>query len=126
MYKYIWNLPNNKTLIVLSILKLTYSLDGIFFEYTWEKTAEVRQVGFGFACGTYFVYPFLINTFTFYLITNKIEFETWKIFMICVVFLTGYLIYRISNNQKYNFVENPLTPGKHKKICCFTYSFKFK
>ncbi|XP_044255403.1 delta(14)-sterol reductase LBR-like isoform X2 [Tribolium madens] len=118
---------NNKSVVVLSIIKFIYFIDGLFMEYTYETSMEVRQVGFGFGCGVgNFVYPFLMSIFTKHLVSNKIEFENWRLILTLFVFTTGYLIYRISNNQKYNFRKNPSTTGfksiptgiKDKKLLC--------
>lgn len=106
----------NKTLVVLTIIKFIYYVDGLFLEYTYETSMEVRQLGFGFGVGVgNFVYPFLMSAFTKYLISNKIEFPNWRLVLICLVYLIGYLIYRISNNQKYNFRHNPSASGERKK-----------
>ncbi|XP_044254155.1 delta(14)-sterol reductase LBR-like [Tribolium madens] len=125
-----WTLQSyvvNKSFIIIEIMHIIFCLDGVVTEYTFEYSLETQKEGFGYICSVgYFIYPFLITTVPYHFLLTKTELATWKIPIIVFLFIVGFLLYRIANNQKYNFKVNVLKPGvkfipteiKNGKLLC--------
>ncbi|EFA01461.2 Lamin-B receptor-like Protein [Tribolium castaneum] len=117
----------NKSFALIEIMHLIYCADAVVTEYTFEYSLEVQKEGFGYICSVgYFIYPFLMNIFPYHILVSRTELPTWKLVVITLSFMVGYLLYRGSNNQKYDFKVNPSTPGvkfidthsENRKLLC--------
>ncbi|KAF7284325.1 hypothetical protein GWI33_022308 [Rhynchophorus ferrugineus] len=106
------NLNNlTPTCIVYFTLTAVYAIDGLIFEYTRVTSKELQQEAFGYYMGVrYFIDPFIASLTTKYILDHNIMLPYWELGLVTGIFLTGYLIYRGSNNQKDSFRKNPYSP----------------
>ncbi|KYB27897.1 Lamin-B receptor-like Protein [Tribolium castaneum] len=116
----------NKSFIVMEVIHLIYCFDGVVAEYTYEYSLEIQKDGFGYVSAVgYFIYPFIISTVPYHFLQAKTELAAWKLVTIICLFTVGFLLFRIANNQKYNFKVNAQKQGakfptnsKNKKLLC--------
>ncbi|XP_076638714.1 lamin B receptor [Colletes latitarsis] len=99
----------NINVLLVASLQIIYSMDSLFFESTILTTFEVMYEGTGYMlCTGYMLFPFLATLTTKYVLYNKPQFS-YLLACPILVFIIGYLLYRISNTQKNEFRRNPLS-----------------
>ncbi|KAI0497177.1 hypothetical protein KFK09_020399 [Dendrobium nobile] len=101
-------------------LKYLYIIDYFFYEEfmtsTWDVIAE--SLGFMLVFGDLVFIPFTFSIQGWWLLRNKVELPKVAVLMDCLVFLTGYQIFRGANKQKHVFKKDPKAPiwGKPPKV----------
>lgn len=107
----------NPTLFVYVVLHTIYLFDPIIMETAWITSFEVQQEGIGFmgAVG-YSIYPFMTASVVKYIVNYNVNLALWKLALISLVFLVGYILFRGSNNQKDAFRKNPYNPQLSRKL----------
>lgn len=106
------HLKVNPTLVVLVIIETIYLLDHVFLERTWITSFEIQYEGFGYMSAVgYFVYPFMASSLPKYVADYNVQLEYWKLALISLLFVVGYVFFRGSNSQKDAFRRNPYDPA---------------
>ncbi|KAL3276494.1 hypothetical protein HHI36_011874 [Cryptolaemus montrouzieri] len=104
-------IPSQPTLLVLVILHIIYSLDYLIFESKLLSSYFVQYEGLGYkSVVTKLLQPFIFIAQTKYVLEHQIQLEAWKLSVLSFVYFVGYLLYRLSNNQKDSFRRNPYGP----------------
>lgn len=112
IYPNLKHLNLKPTLLVYVCLHTIYYLDILVFETTWITTFTNQEEGFGYLLGMLLcVLPFANVLPIKYILEHHVQLPIWKLSLITVVFLFGYLLYRASNNQKDAFRKNPYSPS---------------
>lgn len=108
----IYNLEeHNVSVLLATLLQIIYAMDALFFEHALLTTFEVTQEGTGYMlCTGYMLYPFLPTLMTKYMLYHGSQFTCLFVPPI-LMFILGYMLYRISNLQKNEFRINPLSPS---------------
>lgn len=97
-----------------------YVMDYFLFEEfvtsTWDIIAE--KFGFMLVWGDLVFIPFTFTLQAWYLVHDKTNYDPLEFAGLVMLFLTGYLIFRLSNKQKHDFKKNPkgLVWGKKPEI----------
>lgn len=93
------------SIILVSVFQSYYVIEGTFYEEGLISMIDVVTDGFGFMLvfGDLALVPFSYSLPTRYLADHPIELGLVKSGLIVALFLTGLLIFRLSNNQKAKF-----------------------
>lgn len=110
----------NPTLLVYVCLRTIYFLDILVFESTWITTFTQQEEGFGYLLGFLFCIGPFANVLTIkYILDHQVQLAAWKLALITIIFLFGYVLYRASNNQKDAFRKNPYSPSLSRKYAVY-------
>lgn len=106
------SLNYHPTLIALVIMHSIYFFDAFVHESSWVTSFEIQYEGCGYmgAVG-YSIYPFMVVATTKYVADYNINLDLWHLIVTSVVFLFGFALYRLSNEQKSAFRLNPYSPA---------------
>ncbi|KAJ3696037.1 hypothetical protein LUZ60_001414 [Juncus effusus] len=87
-----------------------------FMTSTWDIIAE--RLGFMLVFGDLVFIPFTFSIQGWWLLKNKVELPLFATILNCLIFITGYLVFRGANKQKHIFKKNPkaLIWGKPPKL----------
>ncbi|KAK9881915.1 hypothetical protein WA026_018109 [Henosepilachna vigintioctopunctata] len=108
-----WKLvTSNSTLLILVALHFIHAVDSLCFESRSLSSYFVQYEGLGYknAVGL-LLSPFLLIAQTKYVIEYNIHLADWQLVLVSMVYCVGYMLYRLSNNQKDAFRRNPYGPG---------------
>ncbi|XP_032667096.1 delta(14)-sterol reductase TM7SF2 isoform X2 [Odontomachus brunneus] len=96
--------------LLASSLHFFYILDGLIYEATIFTSFAVMYEGTGYmTCVSHLLYPFLPTLTTRFMLYHKSKFNYYMgIFVL--IFIVGYMLYRISNSRKDEFRKNPVSP----------------
>nr|XP_034177107.1 delta(14)-sterol reductase TM7SF2 isoform X2 [Osmia lignaria] len=101
----------NVSVLLTCLLQIIYAMDTLFFESAILTTFEIMYEGTGYMlCVGYFLFPFLPTLTTKYMLYHKTQLSYLNVLPV-LPFIIGYLLYRISNLQKNEFRQNPLSPS---------------
>lgn len=101
----------NSTLILIAALNIFFHLDLLTYEKQLITTLEFQNENTGFMILLKnSLYPFLVAFSTKYISYQNIRVSTLAHFVIAIVFLLGYALFRYSNNMKFAIRLNPADP----------------
>lgn len=99
----------NASVILYQLFCGLYVIDYFYHEEfmtsTWDIIAE--RLGFMLVFGDLVFIPFTFTIQGWWLLKNKVELSNAAAIASCLVFLTGYLVFRGANKQKHVFKKNP-------------------
>ncbi|KAK0082957.1 hypothetical protein PV326_006932 [Microctonus aethiopoides] len=102
----------NATLLIACGLQIFYCLDALFYEAATLTSFKVMYEGTGYMlCVRSLLYPFLTTLASRYIFYQNVHQSGYMLGLLTVFYLTGYIIYRVSNLQKDTFRKNPYAPG---------------
>ncbi|XP_011305217.1 delta(14)-sterol reductase [Fopius arisanus] len=102
----------NPTVLVVTGMQIIYCLDAIFYEGTSFTSFRFMYEGTGYmTCVANLMYPFLVTLVTRYVFYQNLQTSPYVLASLSFTFLVGYMIYRMSNNQKDEFRRNPYSPA---------------
>ena len=98
-------------MILICIFQALNVVDYFLFEEAILTTWDIRHERFGFMLcwGTVLWVPLTYTLQAVYLVANPVTLPTWAVVAITTLNMTGYLIFRQSNLQKFRFRKNPQT-----------------
>ncbi|KAJ4792501.1 Delta(14)-sterol reductase [Rhynchospora pubera] len=99
-----------------AIYVIDYFYHEEFMTSTWDIIAE--RLGFMLVFGDLVFIPFTFSIQGWWLLKNQVELPSAAIVANCIIFITGYLVFRGANKQKHIFKKNPkaLIWGKPPKL----------
>ncbi|CAH0553347.1 unnamed protein product [Brassicogethes aeneus] len=106
------SLNYDPTVLVYFALTTVYLLDYLFAEQTSISSYKIHHSGFGYAAAIgSLLYPFVFAPVIRHIVYLNVKHNVWVLSTISLVFLIGYIFYRVSNNQKHAFKKNPYSPA---------------
>lgn len=91
---------------------LAYLVNYFQFEYgmiyTWDIIAE--NFGWMLVWGDYVLVPFFYSLPGWYLLQNTDPMPTWQVVALAALYVTGFVLFRGSNEQKHQFKVDPTRP----------------
>jgi 7-dehydrocholesterol reductase len=95
----------SNSMILVNILQAIYSIDYLCNEEWYLKTIDIAHDHFGFylAWGDSVWLPFMYTLQAQWLSKNPVHLTTLEMFLILALGVSGYIIFRVSNNQKDEF-----------------------
>ncbi|XP_063241180.1 delta(14)-sterol reductase LBR-like isoform X2 [Bacillus rossius redtenbacheri] len=100
------------TLLVCTAMLWLCLLDGLWFEEAALTSFSMLYEGCGYMAATLgCLRPFLATLPLRYHLLHRQELSYYALALLSVVFLAGFLLYRLSNSQKDKFRRNPLDPA---------------
>lgn len=116
------------TLLVFSMMQITYIMYFIIGEYKITSTFYWQSEGVGYLqIVSSALYPFYFTTISKHVAESALTLSTNNLVYASLLFSLGFLIMLISNNIKHKFRTNPLQPGLASKfniyICLIFFFF---
>ncbi|XP_045469208.1 delta(14)-sterol reductase TM7SF2-like [Harmonia axyridis] len=117
------------TLLVIVALHLIYFIGHIVCEARVLSSyfMQYESPGYSAIIGV-LLYPFQLIIQAKYILDHKVNYATWELVALSLVYLVGYVIFTVSNNQKNSFRRNPysslsakfesIPTSQGKKILC--------
>ncbi|KAK3612635.1 hypothetical protein CHS0354_042149 [Potamilus streckersoni] len=103
--------PTNNLILVFG-MQLTYVVDCFWFENALLVSRDIVHEGLGYNLLVQFLMiPFCFIVQTRYLLQTNLTLPWYILTGIFLLYFTGYIIYRDSNQQKNNFRKNPKSPS---------------
>jgi delta14-sterol reductase len=97
---------------VYQIFYLAYLVNYFQFEYgmiyTWDIIAE--RFGWMLVWGDYVLVPFFYSIPGWYLLHNHDPLPLWQVGALAALYVTGFVLFRGSNQQKHQFKADPKKP----------------
>jgi delta14-sterol reductase len=102
---------------VYQVFYLVYLTNYFQFEYgmifTWDIIAE--RFGWMLVWGDYVLVPFFYSLPAWWLLHDETPMEPWQIAALAALYVTGFVLFRGSNEQKHQFKADPSRPIWGKK-----------
>jgi len=96
-------------MLLYQAFSLFYIIDYFYHEErmtsTWDIIAE--HFGLMLVWGDIVFIPFVFSIQAWFLLYDDTHLEMWQIALMCLLFLTGYTIFRGCNSQKHDFKHDP-------------------
>jgi delta14-sterol reductase len=94
------------------VFYLAYLVNYFQFEhgmiFTWDIIAE--RFGWMLVWGDYVLVPFFYSVPGWYLVRDVDPMPAWQVAALAALYLTGFVLFRGSNEQKHQFKEDPKRP----------------
>lgn len=97
------------TLVAITLLQALVMLDHLWHEEQFLSSFHTQHEGCGYmTVMASLIWPFAATFVSKYLLLNSAEANIFVLPVVVFVFLIGFIIYRLSNNQKDLFRKNPM------------------
>lgn len=123
------------TLLVVAAFHLIYAFGHFVYEARALSSYFMQYEAPGFAgVVSLLLFPFQLMLQTKYILDHKVNYANWELAVVCVIYLFGFVVFTVSNNQKDSFRRNPysstaskshiiLLVSRHKCHLCNTFFF---